>query len=201
MRRLITTICVFSIIALIALSLFACKPTDSSSTSEPSFFSDETSEAVLLVKEANEILRGVKKLYKENESKLQELKDAMNAKNVDTVKKLSDDFVYQINDGMTLAEDAFKKIDEASSKNINSKFQEYLSLKKQALRKQLDAFEFRRQLARQLRDAFKITKDAGILEKAKGELQLKEENFRKLMDEAREISLQANDLATTKKSV
>jgi hypothetical protein len=138
--------------AMIAFSLSGCKPADSSATSEPSFFSDETSEAVLLVKEANETLRGVKKLYKENESKLQELKEAMNAKNVDTVKKLSDDFVYQINDGMTLAEEAFKKIDEASNKNINSKFQEYLSLKKQALRKQLDAFEFRRQLARQLRD-------------------------------------------------
>jgi hypothetical protein len=185
MRKLIITISMF---AMIAFSLSGCKPADSSATSEPSFFS-----------EANETLRGVKKLYKENESKLQELKEAMNAKNVDTVKKLSDDFVYQINDGMTLAEEAFKKIDEASNKNINSKFQEYLSLKKQALRKQLDAFEFRRQLARQLRDAFKITKDAGILEKAKGELQLKEENFRKLMDEAREISLQANELATTKK--
>jgi hypothetical protein len=198
MRKITTFISIFS---MIAFTLSACKPTDSSVTTEPSFFSDETTEAVSLVKEANEMLRGVKKLYKENEKNLQDLKEAINAKNVDTVKKLSDDFVYQINDGMTLAEDAFKKIDEASNKNINSKFQEYLSLKKQALRKQLDAFEFRRQLARQLRDAFKITKDAGILEKAKGELQQKEENFRKLMDEAREISLQANELATTKKSV
>jgi hypothetical protein len=194
MRRILVTILVFLTLTLL---LFACKKAENS---DSSIFSDETDEAVKLVNEGNKLLKDVKKIYKENESKLATLKEAMNGKDVETVRKLADDFVYKINDGMTLGEDAFKKIEEASNKNSNPKFQEYLNLKKLSLRKQLDAFEFRRLLARQLRDAFKVTKDASMLDKAKGELQQKEESFKKLMNEAEILSKEANDLAKTKKA-
>ena len=199
-NKLITKKIILCSIALFAVSLIACRKSENSGSGESSIFSNETDEAVQLVSEGNLLLKDVKKIYKENESKLATLKEAMNGKDVETVKKLADDFVYKINDGMTLGEDAFKKIEDASNKNSNPKFQEYLNLKKLSLRKQLDAFEFRRQLARQLRDAFKITKDASLLEKAKGELQQKEESFKKLMNEAEILSKEANDLAKTKKS-
>jgi uncharacterized protein YbcV (DUF1398 family) len=176
--------------------LSACK---TSENSESLIFTDETNEAVQLVSEGNLLLKDVKKIYKENEKKIDTLKEAMNAKDVETVKKLADDFVYKIDDGMTIGEDAFKKIEEASYKNSNPKFQEYLSLKKLSLRKQLDAFEFRRLLARQLRDAFKVTTDSSMLEKVKSELQQKEESFKKLISEAEKLSKEANELAKTKK--
>jgi ferritin len=67
-------------------------------------------------------------------------------------------------------------------------------LKEESLRKQLAAFESRRQAVRLLRDSFG-TNDSALVEKAKLAFKEKEESFAKTMEESKEISKKANDLA------
>jgi hypothetical protein len=155
--------------------------------------SDETVEAANLVEEANADLIKIKAIYKENESRIDELKAAMNERDIDKVKKIADDLVYKINDGVVLGESAVSKIEQAEEMKINEKFKEYLRLKEESLRKQLMAFEFRRQAGILLRDGFG-TKDKQQIAKAKAEFKTKEENFQKYMEAARDLSQQANKL-------
>lgn len=158
-------------------------------------FGNETSEAVTLVNEANIKLKAVKKMYKDSQDQQLDLKTAIAEKNVEKVKKLSDDFVTQLNEGMNLGEEAVKKIEEASEKKTNPKYQEYLGLKEQSLRKYLEAFEFRRKLAIRLRDVFTVSKDKNLIEKAKDELKIMEDNFQTNIDAAQKLSDEAKELA------
>lgn len=184
-----------NLFVLLLLFLFAaCSKSDSSNTFDVLSFSDDTSAAADYVLEANQDLNKIKIIYKKNEAKLDELKSAMSEKDIDKVKKITDDLVYIINDGMALGESAVEKIVKAQEMNINADFKEYLRLKEESLRKQLEAFENRRQAARLLRDSFG-TNDPALIEKAKGGFKEKEESFEKTMKEAHEISLKANELA------
>jgi hypothetical protein len=173
--------------------LFAsCK--SEKSGSKPFFTFDETEKAARLVAKANEDLKSIRKMYKENEQKVDEIKQAMKENNVEEVKRIADEVVYLINDGMSLAESALEKIDEAEQMKINETYKEYLQLKRASLEKQLEAFEFRRQAAMLLRDSFG-TKDKFAIEKAKSEFKQKEEQFRQQMEIARQLSAEANQIA------
>jgi hypothetical protein len=183
-----------SIVLPLMLCSVSCKKADSS---QPSVFdfSNETPEAVALVNEANIKLKAVKVMYKNSQDKQIDLKTAMAEKDVEKVRQLSDDFVTQLNEGMNLGEEAIKKIEEAAEKKTNPKYQEYLSLKEQSLRKYLAAFEFRRKLAIRLRDVFTVSKDKNLIEKAKDELKVMEENFQTNIDAAQKLSDEAKELA------
>lgn len=174
----------------------ACQKSGSSESSGLDVFglTDQTAEAGAIIQDANEDLKKIRKMYKENQSKINELKMAMNDRKIDEVKKIADDLVYIINDGFVLGESAVAKIEKAEEMNTNEKYKEYLQLKKASLKKQLDAFEFRRQAAQLLRDAFG-NKDKLEIEKAKAGFKDKEENFQKYMEIARELSGEANQLA------
>jgi hypothetical protein len=186
-------ICLLMTVAAV-LSLASCRKTDSS---QPSVFDfgDETPQAVELVNDANLKLKAVKEMYKKSSDQQIDLKTAMAEKDVEKVKKLADDFVTQLNEGMNLGEEAIKKIEEASEKKINPKYQEYLGLKEQSLRKYLAAFEFRRKLAIRLRDVFTVSKDKNLIEKAKDELKVMEENFQTNITEAQKLSDEAKEFA------
>ena len=180
---------------MLCATLFAaCKKTDSSDDFETSFFSDDTTAAAELVTQANEDLNKIKLMYKKNEDQLEELQSAMKSNDIEKVKKITDDLVYVINDGMALGESAVEKLEKAEAMNINPEFKEYLDLKTQGLRKQLEAFEERRQAARLLRDVFGAN-DPAMIEKSKHGFKEKEDHFQKIMEEAREIGKKANDLA------
>lgn len=189
--------CLSCLLLLPSIFLFsACRTGNSPQSSGIDVFglTDETGEAAAVIQDANEDLKKIRKMYKENQGKIDELKTAMNAKKVDEVKKIADELVYIINDGFVLGESAISKIEKAEAMNTNEKYREYLQLKKGSLKKQLDAFEFRRQAAQLLRDAFG-NKDKPEIEKAKAEFKDKEENFQKYMEIAREMSGEANQLA------
>jgi len=180
---------------LICVTVFsACKKTDSSEGFDVLSFSDDTSDAAELVEQANQDLNKIKILYKKNEDQLEELKAAMGGKDIATVKKITDDLVYVLNDGMSLGESAVEKIGKAQAMNINADFKDYLSLKEESLRKQLEAFENRRQAARLLRDSFGTT-DPAAIEKAKAAFKEKEEACIKMLEESNEINKKANQLA------
>lgn len=172
----------------------ACQKNETSGSFDVLSFSDDTAAAAELVSEANEDLNKIKVMYKKNEVHREELIAAMGEKDIKKVQKITDDLIYVINDGMSLGEGAVEKIVRAREMNINGDFKEYLSLKEESLRKQLEAFENLRQAVRILRDGFG-TSDSKRFEQTKNIFKEKDENFVKTMTAAKEISKKANELA------
>ena len=154
---------------------------------------DDTDKAVKLVESANEDLKEIKKIYKANESGVEDLKLAMKDQKIDEVKKIANNGVYAINDGMALGAKAVEKIDTAQRLNIDKEFKKYLGLKATSLRKFMDAFEIRRQLALSLRNGYDPADDKQR-ESITAEFKTQDEKFKALMDEASEASQQANEL-------
>lgn len=185
--------CMFA--CLISLLYFAsCKKAEETESYDILNFSDETTEAAELVGDANDDLNKIKVLYKKNEDKRELLKAAMKENNLENVKKIADELVYIINDGMALGESAIGKIEKAQAMSINADFKEYLSLKQESLQRQMDAFENYRQAARFLRDGYN-PKDEKQRERVKVEFADRDANFHKIMETAREYSKKANDFA------
>jgi hypothetical protein len=160
---------------------------------------DETEKAALLIEDVNNTeLKRIKTIYKDSEQQVEELKSAIQSKEVAKVKKIATELVQQINEGMNLGNEAVKKIGEARDLNTNDTYKEYLDLKEQALSKQLEAFEIRFEQTQYLRDEFQIDDKQGI-DKAKEKLGMMDEAFKKKMEAARELSRQANLLAKESK--
>jgi hypothetical protein len=161
---------------------------------------DETKEAKKLIESANEDLREIKKLYEASEGdvdkpgKRLQLKQALEANDAAAVRKIADDVNYLIVDGMNFARTAIEKIQQAQELNINPEYRDYLNLKELALKKQVDAFEQYRQASRSLRDNYDPQNDA-IRAKVKIEFDDRTDKYRRLMEEARDFSSQANELA------
>ena len=155
---------------------------------------DETEDAAKLVASANADLTRIKVLYDANEGKRDELKKAMAANDAAATKKIADDVVYLINDGAANGNSAVEKIQMAQEMQINEDYREYLRLKEESLKRQLEAFENYRMAARLLRDSFD-PKNAAAREKVKEEFKTRSENYRKIMEEARDYSNRANELA------
>jgi hypothetical protein len=172
----------------------ACEKSPKSSGLDILSSSDETVEAGQLVLEANKDLNKIKVLYKKNENKREEIKRAMEANEAETVRKLSDDVVYLINDGMIAGKDAIEKIQQAQEMAINEDYREYLRLKEESLTRHLDAFENYRQAAIALRNNYD-PKDKAMREKIKEEFKNRSENYRKIVETARDYSERANELA------
>ncbi len=172
----------------------ACQKNDATDGSEVFDFSGDTTKAADLVLSANEDLNKIKIIYKKNEAQLEELKTAIGNKNIPEVKKIAENLAYVINDGASLGQSALEKIEQAEAMNISQDFKDYLSLKAESLRKQLEAFEHRRQAAILLRDSFG-TNDPAAIAKAQGGFKQQEEIAQKILDEAQAVSKKANELA------
>jgi hypothetical protein len=156
--------------------------------------SDETSEAAQLILDANADLKKIKVLYENNEGKRDELKKAMETNDTAKVKKIADDVVYLINDGSENGKRAVEKIEKAQELQINDDYREYLRLKEEALKRQMQAFEEYRQAARSLRDNYD-PKNTQLRDKVKEEFKTRSENYQKIMEQARDYSNRANELA------
>lgn len=177
---------------LLCLAFFnSCKSSGNIDILGPS---DETADAANVVLDANKDLKKIKVLYDEHENKREELKKAMQDQDADKVKKISDDVVYIINDGVGLGKGALDKIDQARAMNINEDYQEYLRLKSDALTKQLEAFEQYRQMAISLRNNYD-PKNTEVRDKVVADFKARGEKFQEIMEKARDFSNQANELA------
>src|SRR3982751_2757643 len=182
----------FILVSMFALT--ACKSSGRTESPTSIFSSDETTEAAKIVASANDDLTKIKVLYKDNEGKREDLKKAMETDNAAQVKKIADDVVYLISDGFDSARNAIDKIEKAQEMQINDDYREYLRLKEESLKRELDAFENYRQAARTLRDNYD-PKNAAMRDKVKEDFKKRVENYRKLMEEARDYSNRANELA------
>ena len=155
---------------------------------------DETAEAGELVRAANGHLREISRLYEKNEGKREELKTAMAADDAPAVRAICKDIVDSINSGKAQADAASEKIDEALARNINEDYREYLDLKRDALKKQIQAFEEYRQAARKLSAEYD-PKDAQARDVVVADFKQRSESFQKLMQQGRDLSDQANEKA------
>jgi hypothetical protein len=155
---------------------------------------DETAEAGETVRESNEILKQIKKRFKDNEPKLQELQEAMKGKNTEKVKTISEELITEINLGTEAGQEAINKLRIAQDKNINDDYKEYLLLKIQALEKYVEAFDERRKAAILLREGYD-PKNASQRQQVITAFKEREEKFKEIMEEARKSSEQANELA------
>lgn len=155
---------------------------------------DETQEAAKLVASANEDLTKIKVLYDDNEGKREELKAAMEKNDTVAAKKIADDVVYLINDGASSGNDAVEKLQKAQEMQINEDYREYLRLKEESLKLELQAFEEYRQAARTLRENYD-PKNGALREKVKEEFKSRSENYRTIMEKARDYSKRANEVA------
>ena len=161
----------------------------------PDVAGDDTDEAIKLVADANKnYLRQIKKLYKENEGKVEDIKIAMQKQDVLKVRKIAQEAVVAIDEGIELGNSAIEKIEEAQELDINDNFREYLSLKEESLRKLVEGFRIRRELAKSFSQEF-ILSDAEKISKARAAMIEKEKEFHKIIKEGQEKSREANALA------
>lgn len=179
--------------AILLLILFAVGCSQSDSGGGFSFF-DETNEAVELVNDANEELRAIRKIQRANGGKLEDLKKSMNERDTARVQQILDELIKAISDGLINGEKAVALVEKATNKKTNETFGKYLQWKEQALRRQVEAFKFRLDTARTLREKFG-TEDQNEIEKAKIEFAESQDNFQKLWDVAEELNDRANKLA------
>ena len=155
------------------------------------FSSDETADAAKIVASANEDLTKIKVLYKDNEDKREDLKKAMETDNAEQVKKIADQVVYLINDGFDSAQSAIDKIEKAQEMQVNDDYPRSL-----AAYQLTDVL-----LVNPIRDGMNLVAKEGPLLSERGCALVKEdfktrvENYRKLMEQARDYSNQANELA------
>lgn len=192
-KTVLRCLCV-SVSLWLVICFSACSGNNSSSSSSSIFTSDDTAEAGNIVKEANSKLIEIKKRFKENAPRLQELQTAMKEKNADKVREISDKLVTEINLGTEQGNEAINKIRAAKDMNINSDYKDYLSLKLDSLNKYIEAFEQRRQAALLLYNNYD-PKDTAKREKTVIEFKQKEEKFMEIMEDARKSSEDANMLA------
>jgi hypothetical protein len=181
------------LILAFALAAAAC-PSNNPTQSGGILSFDETAEAGEAVRESNVILRQIKQRFNDNEPRLQELQTALKEKNPDKVRAVADQLVSEINAGSEAGEEAINKLRAAKDKNINDDYRQYLDLKILALEKYIVAFEERRQAAILLRDGYD-PKNAAKRDQVVGMFKQREEKFKEIMEEARILSDEANDLA------
>ncbi len=189
------------LIVIIAFLIgFACQKdtkTDSSSDSGSIFSFDDTDKAVDLVNSANTELRDVREIFQNSKDETTELYQAVKKKDVKQIKTLCESLKQLINDGLSHGENAISKLEDAQNLNINKTFKEYLSLKEDAIRKQIDAFKIRLETARLLRDQLDASPTFSVV-KVNAELQDKENKFTDVFNAASDLHQKANALYKAK---
>jgi hypothetical protein len=160
---------------------------------------DETAEAAKLVAEANIELTKIKVLYRENEGDVEkegkrlQLSKAMEAKDKEQVRKVTTEIIQLIDEGTDNGQTAVDKIQQARDMQINADYQEYLRLKEEALKKQLEAFAKYRQAAQALRDNYDPL-NSEQRDKVTAVFEERSESYREIMEKARAHSSEANEL-------
>jgi len=183
-------------ILVLAVSLCLIIPSceTGGNTTGGGFFSDgDREKAIKLIGDANLSLKRIKVLYRNNKSKVDDLKKAIkNKKDIKKVKELADDLSLIILDGYALAETAQENIEEAQDLKINDDWKEY-SLKAESLEMQIKAFDFRNASAKLLRDKFG-GENKVEMQKAADTFKKNEEEFFKNLDKAKKLSNDADKL-------
>jgi len=158
------------------------------------FTKDDTDKANKLVAESNEELKSVTRIFEESEKKVADLRQAIKEENVEQVKVLLTDLIGLIDKGLSHGRIAASKSEEASKLNLGKEFKQYLDFKSQSYRKQIEAFEERKRSAEVFRNAYG-SQDKELMNKAKKDFSDSTDKYKKLLEEAKDLSEQANRIA------
>ena len=150
-------------------------------------------EANKLVTQAQQELAEVDRIDTENDSKISDLNRAEDENNAADVKRILEESMKALDEGLQHGENAAQKIEQASKLDIDPVYRDYLQLKAQAFRKQIDAYK-------RLRDAAQIMHDnygkGGSAEtQAKADFRKANDDYRKLLNEARDLHRKADAIA------
>lgn len=146
-----------------------------------------------MIEDANQNIRSIKVLYRNNNSKIKDLEQALKDGDLKRVKDLADELSLAINDGYLFADSILAKIEEAQNLDINPTWKRYLALKQESLELQIRAFDYRKNSAELFRDKIG-TEDQETLKLARDTFKKNEEGFKKYMAEAEKVSKEADDL-------
>lgn len=199
MKNVVIKISVWLIILNVGIFLAACgtaeKNSDEPVSTESSIldFTSDTQKAVNLVEQANTELLQVRKVFQASQDEQAGLYEAVSSKDIKRIKELCEKLKQSINDGLQHAENALSKIEAAQNLKINDDFKDYLDLKTQALKKQIEAFKIRHELARLLRDQLDVSPNTPI-QKITAQLKEKEVKFTDTFSLASDFHDKANEL-------
>jgi cell division protein FtsB len=151
-------------------------------------------EANQLNQSAGQDIREIERIVKENKDKESEVSRALDASDTDTAKRIMDDSIKAIDQGLEKGQSAADKLNKASGLDLDQTIKDYLSLRAQSVNKAIEAFKELRRGIIVFRDATGSTNKA-VTEKAKNEIQQSSEKFDKLISEAEKLERQADDIA------
>jgi len=149
-------------------------------------------EANRLVNQAKDDLDEIDKIDEEASKKQTDLTKAMNDKKVDEVKRILGELVTDIDKGLEKGKSAADKVEQASKLDVDSTYKEYLSVKAQAFRKEIEAWQAMREAAVIARDNYSAQ---GLPNDKRTEYINKVNEFKKLRQEARDLHKKAADIA------
>ncbi len=145
-----------------------------------------------LVQSAKDDLEEIDKIDQEADEKQDELAKAEKDKNVDEVKRIIGELIKDIDRGLERGNSAADKIEKASKATADEKYKEYLALKAQAFRKEIEAWQAMREAAVIARDNYTA---AGLPADKRTEYVNKVNEFKKLRQDARDLHKKASDIA------
>lgn len=151
-----------------------------------------TEEVNKLVGQARDNLEEIDKIDEAATQKQRDLNKAMNDKNVDEAKRILGELVTDIEKGLEKGKDAADKVEQASKLDVNANCKEYLSIKAQAFRKEVEAWTAMRDAAVIARDNYSAQ---GLPADKRTEYTNKYNDFKKLRQEARDLHKKASDIA------
>lgn len=149
-------------------------------------------EANKLIDQAADDLDEINKIDDDAQQKSSDLNKAMGDKNVDETKRIIGDLITDIDKGTEKGKDAADKVEQASKLDIKPALKDYLSLKAQAFRKEIDAYQALRQAAVIARDNYTAQ---GLPTDKRTEYTDKISEYKKLKDEAKALHRKAADVA------
>jgi hypothetical protein len=149
-------------------------------------------EANKLVNQAKDDLEEIDRIDEEASKKQTDLNKAMNDKNVDETKRILGDLVKDIDKGLEKGKDAADKVEQASKLDVDATYKEYLSIKAQAFRKEIEAWTAMREAAIIARDNYTAS---GLPTDKRTEYVNKVNEFKKLRQDARDLHKKASDIA------
>lgn len=151
-----------------------------------------TEEASRLVSQAKDELDEIDRIEEDAAQKRSDLNKAMNDKNVDESKRIIGELVKDIDKGLEKGKTAADKVEQASKLDVDGPCKEYLSLKSQAFRKEVEAWQSMRDAAIIARDNYTAS---GLPNDKRTEYMNKVNDFTKLRQDARDLHRKAADVA------
>jgi hypothetical protein len=151
-------------------------------------------EANQLNQSAGEDIREIERIVQENKNKESEISRALNRGQVDAAQRMMDDSVRAIDRGMERGRSAAEKFEKAAKLDVDPDIKEYLSLRAQAVKRAIEAFEELRRGIISFRESTGST-DKAVKDKARNEVQEASATFDKLIGEAERLERQADEIA------